>query len=97
MATGSIPSRRWCWVVARRLGAERVAMVLATRDMRPLMPSGPLPELVIGGLSDPEARDLLTSVTKGTASPKTKQNSKPSTRRKGPADERDEYRRSEPS
>ena len=55
--------------VARRLGAERVAMVLATRDMRPLMPSGPLPELVIGGLSDPEARDLLTSVTKGTASP----------------------------
>jgi DNA-binding NarL/FixJ family response regulator len=50
--------------VARRLDAERVAIVLATRDMRPSALSG-LPDLVIGGLSDPEAADLLTSVTEG--------------------------------
>jgi DNA-binding CsgD family transcriptional regulator len=54
--------------VARRLGAERIAMVLATRDMHPLMPSGPLPELVIGRLSDPEATDLLLCATEGTVS-----------------------------
>jgi DNA-binding CsgD family transcriptional regulator len=55
--------------VARRLDAERVAMVLATRDMEPKMPSGRLPELVIGGLSEPEATDLLHSVTAATVSP----------------------------
>ncbi len=55
--------------VARRLDAERVAMVLATRDMESSTPSGPLPELVIGGLSDPEAIDLLRSVTEATVSP----------------------------
>ncbi len=55
--------------VARRLDAERIALVLATRDMHPLTPSGPLPELVVGGLSDPEAANLLLSVTEGTVSP----------------------------
>jgi DNA-binding CsgD family transcriptional regulator len=55
--------------VARRLGAEGVAMLLATRDMVPLLPSGPLPELVIGGLSDPAALELLTLVSEGTVSP----------------------------
>jgi DNA-binding CsgD family transcriptional regulator len=55
--------------VARRLDAERVAMVVATRDMEPSTPSGPLPELVIGGLCDPEVTELLHSVTGATVSP----------------------------
>ncbi len=55
--------------VARRLQAERVAMVLATRDMQPLSPSGALPQLVIGSLDDSAATDLLFSVSDGTVSP----------------------------
>jgi DNA-binding CsgD family transcriptional regulator len=55
--------------VARRLHAERVAMVLATRDLQPLSPSGALPALVIGSLDDSEAADLLSSVSEGTVSP----------------------------
>ena len=52
--------------VARRLHAERVAMVLATRDTQPLSPSGDLPELVVGSLDDSESRVLLSSVSEGT-------------------------------
>ncbi len=55
--------------VARRLQAERVALVLATRDMQPLSPSAALPELVIGGLDHSEATDLLASVSETTVSP----------------------------
>lgn len=47
--------------VARRLGAERIALVLAARD--PADGGSPafagLPELCVGGLSDEEARALL--------------------------------------
>ena len=52
--------------VARRLYAERVAMVLTTRETQPLSPSGDLPELVIGSLDGSEATELLTSVTEET-------------------------------
>ena len=55
--------------VARRLDADGIAMVLATRDMEPSMPSDPVPELVVGGLREPEAQELLPSVTEGTVSP----------------------------
>ena len=54
--------------VARRLDAERVAMVLATRESQPSLLSG-LPELVIAGLADAAAKDLLSSVAEGTVSP----------------------------
>jgi hypothetical protein len=49
--------------VARRLGAESVGLVLAAR-----VPGGELaglPELVVDGLAEPDARALLDSVTAG--------------------------------
>jgi DNA-binding CsgD family transcriptional regulator len=51
--------------VARRLGAESVGLVLAVRE-----PSGErhferLPELVVPGLDDPDAQELLTTVVTG--------------------------------
>src|SRR5262249_7684950 len=50
--------------VARRLMAEPVALVFAARDRGAEALAG-LPELIIGGLSDSEARDLLDSVVLG--------------------------------
>lgn len=50
--------------VARRLLAEPVAMVFAARERGAEALAG-LPELAIGGLSDAEARELLTSVVPG--------------------------------
>ena len=50
--------------VARRLLAEPVALVFAARDSGAEALAG-LPELVIGGLSDSDARDLLESVMVG--------------------------------
>ena len=50
--------------VARRLLAEPVALVFAARERGAEALAG-LPELAIGGLSDAEARDLLTSVIPG--------------------------------
>ena len=52
--------------VARRLAAERIAMVFAVRE-----PSAPrelegFPELVVGGLDDHDARALLASAIPGT-------------------------------
>ncbi len=49
--------------VARRLLAERIVLVFAVRDADPDL-SG-LPELVVRGLSDAEARTLLDSVVRG--------------------------------
>jgi DNA-binding CsgD family transcriptional regulator len=46
--------------VARRLFAEQVAVVVATRE--PGGEFGGLPELAVGGLGDGEARELLASV-----------------------------------
>ena len=48
---------------ARRLGAEAVAMVFAVRDPRPELAG--LPELVLEGLRDGDARALLASVVNG--------------------------------
>jgi hypothetical protein len=50
--------------VARRMLAEPVALVFAARDRGAEALAG-LPELVIGGLSDADARDLLGSVVLG--------------------------------
>ena len=55
--------------VARRLDAEQVAIVLATRDMDSSATSGALPELTVRGLSESESRDLLHSVAAATLSP----------------------------
>jgi hypothetical protein len=57
--------------VARRLMAEPVALVFAVRDGRAEALAG-LPELVIGGLSDSDARDLLESVLVGGIDPRVR-------------------------
>lgn len=51
--------------VARRLLAESVAMVFAVRDPREDQELGSLPVMVVGGLSDADARALLDSATPG--------------------------------
>ena len=57
--------------VARRLLAEPVALVFAARDVGAEVLAG-LPELVIGGLSDGDARDLLESVMLGGIDPRVR-------------------------
>src|SRR5580704_17339059 len=49
--------------VARRLFAEQVALVVATRE--PGGEFGGLPELLVGGLRDGDAQELLSSVISG--------------------------------
>jgi DNA-binding CsgD family transcriptional regulator len=49
--------------VARRLLAERVALVFATRE--PAEDFRGLPELLVGGLDESDARELLSSVISG--------------------------------
>lgn len=56
--------------VARRLLAERIALVFAVRE--PTAPLAGLPELVVGGLSDAAARDLLQSVMPGGIDPRVR-------------------------
>ena len=51
--------------VARRLMAERVAMVFAARDSSGNEELAGLPELVVGGLRDSDARALLDSAVAG--------------------------------
>ena len=51
--------------VARRLRAERIAMVFAVREPSYAPELAGLPELVVGGLPDSEARLLLASVIPG--------------------------------
>jgi DNA-binding CsgD family transcriptional regulator len=51
--------------VARRLLAESVAMVFCMRDTSEDRELGSLPVMVIGGLSDADARALLNSATPG--------------------------------
>ena len=57
--------------VARRLLAEPVALVFAVRDRGAEVLAG-LPELVIRGLSDGDARDLLESVMVGGIDPRVR-------------------------
>jgi AAA ATPase domain len=57
--------------VARRLLAEPVAMVFAARDAGAEALAG-LPELVIRGLSDADARELLESVVVGGIDPRVR-------------------------
>src|ERR1700733_10415312 len=51
--------------VARRLGAESVGLVLSVRETGGERDFEGLPELVVGGLGDPEARELLATVVTG--------------------------------
>src|SRR4051794_24967577 len=51
--------------VARRLLAERIAMVFAVREPTDVNELSGLPELVIGGLDDDDARFLLASAIPG--------------------------------
>jgi DNA-binding CsgD family transcriptional regulator len=51
--------------VARRLLAESVAVVFAVRDLSEDQELGSLPVMVVGGLSDADARALLDSATPG--------------------------------
>lgn len=51
--------------VARRLCAERVALVFAVREPNDDRDLAGLPELTIGGLNDTDAGELLDSVIKG--------------------------------
>src|SRR4051794_6893599 len=51
--------------VARRLLAERVAMIFAVRDPNNVNELNGLPELVVGGLADDDARRLLASAIPG--------------------------------
>src|SRR5918995_587320 len=51
--------------VARRLLAESVAMIFAVRDPSEDQELGSLPVMVVGGLSDADARALLDSATPG--------------------------------
>jgi DNA-binding CsgD family transcriptional regulator len=57
--------------VARRLMAEPVALIFAVRDSGAEALTG-LPELVIKGLSDGDARDLLESVMVGGIDPRVR-------------------------
>src|SRR5262245_49225719 len=45
--------------VARRLGAERVTIIFASRESAPVAELAGLPTLAVAPLSDPEARALL--------------------------------------
>lgn len=56
--------------VARRLLAERIALVFATRE--PMETLAGLPELVVGRLSDAAARELLESVMPGGVDPRVR-------------------------
>ena len=51
--------------VARRLQAESVAVVFGLRDSAEASELAALPELVVGGLADDDARELLCSVVQG--------------------------------
>src|SRR5262245_23764323 len=51
--------------VARRLGAESVGLVFAVRDGSGEQHLQGLPELVVGGLEDADARELLDAVVAG--------------------------------
>jgi DNA-binding CsgD family transcriptional regulator len=51
--------------VARRLLAERVTMVFAVRDVRNTPELAELPQLVVAGLQDSDARTLLESAVAG--------------------------------
>ena len=72
MRSGSIKCRcRHLAFVARRLMAEPVALVFAVRDRGAEVLAG-LPELVISGLSDGDARELLESVMLGGIDPRVR-------------------------
>jgi DNA-binding CsgD family transcriptional regulator len=51
--------------VARRLDAERIAMLFAVREPGPEQELAGLPELVLGGLADADARLLLDAAVPG--------------------------------
>ena len=58
-------SARTLAFVARRLGAESIALLFGARDPLGVPDLAGLPELVVGGLSDVDSRALLVSVLPG--------------------------------
>jgi DNA-binding CsgD family transcriptional regulator len=58
--------------VARRLAAEPVAMVFATREAEEHTLTG-LPELVVRGLDTPDAAELLDAAVTGTLDPRVRE------------------------
>ncbi|MFE1199546.1 AAA family ATPase [Streptomyces olivaceoviridis] len=56
--------------VARRVGSERVALVIAARESGKAAMLAPLPSLPIGGLDDSSARSLLSSRVVGPLDPR---------------------------
>ncbi|MCX4510766.1 AAA family ATPase [Streptomyces sp. NBC_01619] len=55
--------------VARRLVAESVALIFALRDLDNDHELAGLPELLVGGLGEPDARALLASAVRGPLDP----------------------------
>jgi hypothetical protein len=58
-------SARTLAFVARRLGAESIALLFGVRDPLGVPDLGGLPEIVLGGLSDADSRALFESVLPG--------------------------------
>ncbi|MGW5431701.1 ATP-binding protein [Streptomyces sp. NPDC004059] len=62
-------SRQVLAFAARRLMAEPVALIFALRDSPGDHELGGLPELIVGGLSEPDARALLASAVRAPLDP----------------------------
>ncbi|MGW0207452.1 AAA family ATPase [Streptomyces sp. NPDC003233] len=62
-------SRQVLAFAARRLMAEPVALIFALRDSHGDHELDGLPELIVGGLSEPDARALLTSAVRAPLDP----------------------------
>lgn len=58
--------------VARRVGSERVALLIAARETGRAAMLSPLPSLTVGGLDDSSARTLLSSRVVGPLDPRVR-------------------------
>ena len=64
-------SRHVLAFVARRLYADRVGLIGASNDLAPEPVPDQIPAILVGGLPDAEARELLSSVAGGALNPQT--------------------------
>ena len=68
--SGWIPNRRWCWVSwPAACTPSRSCWCSPSASLRPLPALAGLPELVIGGLAEDAALELLASLAPGPLSP----------------------------